>query len=82
MSVPFPRVSVFKKAEERCGTRRPLDLLDASPLGVLTRMLLALGLDVLAAANGFEALALTRHPARPIDLVVTDVRMPGMGGPG
>jgi CheY-like chemotaxis protein len=45
-----------------------------------TRMLAAAGFTVLAAASGEEALqVLARHPG-PVDLVLTDVVMPGMTG--
>ncbi|HEX4932836.1 MAG TPA: response regulator, partial [Gemmatimonadaceae bacterium] len=44
------------------------------------RMLRSLGYAVLSAANGETALALARDHDGPIDLVLTDVIMPGMNG--
>ena len=40
------------------------------------------GYKVIAAEDGIAALELMRKRARPVDLVVTDVVMPRMGGPG
>ena len=47
---------------------------------VLRRVLTARGYHVLAAASGQDALRLTVQFAGPIDLLVTDVMMPGMSG--
>lgn len=44
-------------------------------------VLTSLGYDVLPARNGVDALRLLKQSRRPVDLVVTDVVMPGMGGP-
>ena len=44
----------------------------------LAKMLMAQGLEVRAAAGGEEALA--KLQARPCDVVLLDIRMPGMGG--
>ena len=46
-----------------------------------TRLLEKHGYQVVAAANGTEALRLFREHAGEIDLVVADVVMPGLGGP-
>jgi two-component system cell cycle sensor histidine kinase/response regulator CckA len=48
--------------------------------GILARTLLDAGYTVLAAANGAEALALVRDKREHIDMLVTDVIMPSMGG--
>ena len=45
------------------------------------RVLTARGYHVLDAAGAAEALTLTDNGRRPLDLLVTDVVMPGMGGP-
>ena len=54
---------------------------DVAVRRLVSRLLAALGLDVVTAANGIEALAMSRERGSAIDLIVTDVRMPGMGGP-
>ena len=45
------------------------------------RALRSKGYEVLEAASGEEAIDLVADPATALDLVVTDVMMPGMGGP-
>jgi two-component system, cell cycle sensor histidine kinase and response regulator CckA len=54
---------------------------DATPLRVLTCALLENGgYKVLAAENGMEAIKLAERWDQPIDLLLTDVVMPGMSG--
>jgi two-component system NtrC family sensor kinase len=53
---------------------------DAELAGVLAAVLRADGHDVETAPNGAEAL--TRLEARPFDVVLSDVRMPRLDGPG
>jgi len=48
---------------------------------MLTRLLRQCGYTVLAASNGREALPLGEHYDGPIDLLITDVVMPGINGP-
>jgi len=47
---------------------------------LVSRTLRRAGYGVLVADNGVEALQLVRRTAGPLDLVVSDVVMPGMGG--
>jgi len=49
--------------------------------GVAARLLRARGYEVLEAADGEEALALAEAHAGSIDLMISDVIMPGMDGP-
>ncbi len=48
---------------------------------IVRRILERRGYQVKEAANGIEALEVFRSAAREIDLLLTDVVMPGMGGP-
>ncbi|HRQ88896.1 MAG TPA: response regulator, partial [Bacteroidia bacterium] len=47
---------------------------------LLSKVLKGAGYGVLEAVDGLEALALLKDPRRPVDLVVTDIEMPGMDG--
>lgn len=49
--------------------------------GLAERILVGRGYQVLTAASGAEALALATDLEEPIHLVLSDVVMPGMGGP-
>ena len=48
---------------------------------MVARMLSLAGYSVISAQSGEEAISIARDYAAPIDLVLTDVRMPGMTGP-
>jgi two-component system NtrC family sensor kinase len=67
------------------GDRPPKRVLVAEddPLvrGMLERMLVELGYEVRTARHGAEALDLAIASEVPFDLVITDVRMPRVGGP-
>jgi CheY-like chemotaxis protein len=47
---------------------------------LVQRVLMPLGYHVLTAADGLEALDFVAEHDGPIDLLITDVVMPGMGG--
>lgn len=53
---------------------------DASARAAFQRVLEREGYSVIAAADGSEALQLLRRTHVPVDLLVTDVQMPGMLG--
>lgn len=75
------------EAEKRQGapTPRPIVVLvvddDASVLFASRRILAKFGYTVLEAPGGEEALQIAREHATRIDVVLTDMRMPGMDGP-
>jgi nitrogen-specific signal transduction histidine kinase len=55
---------------------------DEEPVRTLTKLILErAGYDVVAAATGEEGLQLFEHSPHPIDLVLTDIVMPGISGP-
>ena len=53
---------------------------DEKLVKALARMLKSLGFSVLTALSGKEALAVIEGCSTPIDVLLTDVVMPGMGG--
>lgn len=70
-----------RRAEIGKGTETILVVEDAEPLRALTaEFLTASGYPVLEAANGDEALRIARAYRGRIDLILTDVVMPHMGG--
>jgi PAS domain S-box-containing protein len=69
-SAPLPRGSeTILLVEDEAGVRE-----------LLRRQLQALGYRVEEAGDGVEALALAGNPDKSMDLVITDVVMPSMGG--
>jgi CheY-like chemotaxis protein len=70
-----------RNAEFIRGTETILVVEDAEPLRALTRdFLAASGYKVLEAANGEDAIRLARAHQGEIDLLLTDLVMPKMGG--
>jgi signal transduction histidine kinase/DNA-binding NarL/FixJ family response regulator len=79
-SVPLPVTRTVGAAPKGDGTILLVE--DEAPLRVLAaESLKRLGYTVLQAGNGLEALAVADHHAGKIDVVVTDIVMPRMGGP-
>jgi PAS domain S-box-containing protein len=73
---PLPRVDA-----PRPGRERVLVVEDDAQVRALTvRVLEGAGYRVVVASSGAEALALDQRSAAPIELVVTDVVMPGLSG--
>ena len=82
--VPTPdeAVPVELEARPERGSETILVVEDEDIVRDLTvRLLKSLGYKVLEAVNGKEALALIDQYKNPIQLVLTDVVMPQMGGP-
>ena len=79
-SVPLPATRQVGTAPKGNGTILLAE--DEAPLRVLAaESLKRLGYTVLQAGNGLEALAVADQHSGKIDVVVTDVVMPRMGGP-
>ena len=79
-SVPLPTTRQLGAAPKGDGTILLAE--DEAPLRVLAaESLKRLGYTVLQAGNGLEALAVADQYSGRIDVVVTDVVMPRMGGP-
>jgi two-component system cell cycle sensor histidine kinase/response regulator CckA len=76
-----PLVSADDSGAEVTGTERILLVEDNAMVNDLIFKVLALhGYAVLVAGHPHEALAIAADAARPIDLLITDMVMPGMGG--
>jgi two-component system cell cycle sensor histidine kinase/response regulator CckA len=74
-------VSNFPQSRSREATQRVLVVDDEQGLrDLVCRTLRAEGFSTLEAGHGAEALALIESASTPVDLVVTDVVMPGMDG--
>ena len=55
---------------------------DEAPVRIMVARMLSLsGYSVVSAESGEEAIAIAQEYAAPLDLLLTDVRMPGMSGP-
>ena len=79
-SVPLPVARPLAAAPKGEGTILLVE--DEASLRVLAaESLKRLGYTVLQAGNGLEALAVADHHSGKIDVVVTDIVMPRMGGP-
>jgi CheY-like chemotaxis protein len=69
-------------AFSKCGSETVLLVEDEPTVReLLAGFLERLGYRVLMASNGEQALRISQDFADPIDLLLTDVVMPGMGGP-
>jgi signal transduction histidine kinase/ActR/RegA family two-component response regulator len=69
------------EAKQKCGSETILVVEDDNQLRqMVVHILQAEGYTVLEAENGDQALLLSRSHGRTIDLVVTDIVMPGMSG--
>jgi PAS domain S-box-containing protein len=70
-----------KREEIPSGTETVLLVEDEDAVRLLTaNVLRTLGYDVIEAANGDEAIRAAQSSTRPIDLMITDVVMPHLGG--
>lgn len=69
MAEPAPKLETILVVEDEGGIR-----------ALVRKILLRQGYDVLEAAGGDEALELLAHSGKHVDLLLTDVMMPGMNG--
>src|SRR5204863_9778570 len=82
--VPAPVAEAKPKvvARDLSGAGRILFVEDEDAVrGVAARLLRARGYEVIEAADGEEALLLCEEHAGSMDLMISDVIMPGMDGP-
>ena len=78
-----PQVRIEDTSPEEGGDSSPIVLIadDEAPIRELvSAVLAAAGLEVLVAEDGSAALAAAKRLGRPVDLLITDVAMPGMDG--
>jgi two-component system cell cycle sensor histidine kinase/response regulator CckA len=79
---PAPMPARRSQARDLSGAGRILFVEDEDAVrGVAARLLRARGYEVIEAASGEEALGLAEANAGRIDLMISDVVMPGMQGP-
>jgi hypothetical protein len=79
-----PSAASSRPGAEAEGPAGPTILVVDDEAGVrvmIARMLSLSGYSVVTAQSGEEALAIATDYAAPLELVLTDVRMPGMSGP-
>ncbi|MDO8410022.1 MAG: response regulator [Phenylobacterium sp.] len=82
VAAPTPLVKAKTVARDLSGAGRILFVEDEDAVrGVAARLLRARGYEVIEAASGEEALELAELHAGEIDLMISDVVMPGMQGP-
>ncbi len=77
------RTPLLEHTSVRSGTGRGRILVvddDDNVRPIVARLLASEGYDVAVAASGFEALAHLERTAGGVDLLITDMVMPGMGG--
>jgi two-component system cell cycle sensor histidine kinase/response regulator CckA len=80
---PPPAAPSRSGPEASTPTRQTILVVDDEP-GVrvmVARMLTLSGYAVVSAQSGEEAISIAKDYAAPLDLLLTDVRMPGMSGP-
>jgi two-component system cell cycle sensor histidine kinase/response regulator CckA len=81
-AAPQPVAPARPVARDLSGAGRILFVEDEDAVrGVAARLLRARGYEVIEAADGEEALALAEEHAGKIDLLISDVIMPGLDGP-
>lgn len=79
-----PTAALSPSGPEAATPPRPTILVVDDEAGVrvmIARMLSLAGYSVVSAQSGEEALSIVKEYAAPIDLVLSDVRMPEMTGP-
>ena len=82
-AAPIQPVRAKPKARDLSGAGRILFVEDEDAVrGVACRLLRARGYEVIEACDGEEALELAQANAGTIDLLISDVIMPGLDGPG
>ena len=87
----FPMLAAGEPVSQDPGTSAPTESRDGEVILlvededavrlVASRILARCGFSVLEASSGAEALKLMEERSEPVDLLVTDMVMPGMSGP-